>query len=114
MPTLTGSEKQISWAKDILQGPYDLLEKNAKILDKRAAEFDKASLTGHDGDKERAEAAALRAARQRYAQDIAKLPNMAASAIIEKRSGLKIIANNIIADEYQKRKQLNMRKPYKL
>lgn len=104
MPTLSGSEKQISWAKDILKSPYDMLGKNAEIKEKEASAFDRASSNGHGGDRERSEAAAMRAAQKRYAKEVSTLPDMAASAIIDKRSGLKAVANNILQDEYKKRK----------
>lgn len=36
IPTLTGSEKQVSWATDILKNPYDTMVANAKMLEKQA------------------------------------------------------------------------------
>lgn len=104
LPTLAGSEKQVSWATDILRTPYELMGKNAEIKQKQAAAFDKASTNGTGGDNERNEAAALRAAQTRYAKEISSLPGMEAKTIIDKRAGIKDIANNILKDEYKKRK----------
>lgn len=103
IPMLSGSEKQVSWANDILKTPYDMLGKNAEAKEKEAAAFDKASSSGHGGDRERSEAAAMRAAQTRYAKEVSSLPSMAASAIIDKRNALKEVANNILKDEYKKR-----------
>lgn len=116
-PTLTGSEKQVSWATDILRSPYDTMATRAKSYEKQANSFDK--MKEGSGDSERQEAEAYKAAQKRYAAEISVLqkmnPNgMKASDIIDKRGGINAIANNIIADEYKKRPALKYRTPGKV
>lgn len=116
LPTLTGSEKQVSWATDILRNPYDMMEANAKRFEKQADDLDKTK-KGY-GDEFRDEASAFKAAKQRYAAEIATLvkmfPNgMKASEVIDKKSGIKTIATNILADEYKKRPRLSGFIPHK-
>ena len=106
-PTLTGSEKQVSWATDILRRPYDTMASMAKSYEKQADAFDK--VKKGNGDAERQEAAAYKAAQKRYAAEVSNLQKMnpggmKASQIIDKRAGINAIANNIIKDEYKKRK----------
>lgn len=95
IPALTGTEKQIDWATDILKKPHELMLANAKLREKFAAKA--------GGTRELKEADALKAAAKRYAAQIATLPNMEAKQIIDKRSGLRDIAYNILVDEYKKR-----------
>lgn len=102
LPALSGSEKQISWAKDILSNPYETMGARVKSFERMADAFDKGG-KGY-GDKERTEADAYKAAQKRYAEEIGKLKDMKASQIIDQRSGINTIANNIIKDEYRKRK----------
>lgn len=54
LPALSGSEKQISWAKDILSNPYETMGARAKSFERMADSFDKGG-KGY-GDKERTEA----------------------------------------------------------
>ena len=82
MPTLYGSEKQVSWAKEILEATYKTLGSIADSREKQAAAFDKASPNG--GARERKEADAYRTAQSRYAAEISKLPDMKANAIIDR------------------------------
>lgn len=103
LPTMTGTEKQVSWAEDVLKSPYETMRARAENLKKSAAAFDKASSNGAGGARERKEAEAYQAAGKRYAAEISKLHNMAASAIIDKRAAIKNIATNILKDEYKKR-----------
>lgn len=98
---MTGTEKQISYATDILTNPYATMGANAKLRDRTAALLDKTSKKA--GDRERKVADAFRAAQKRWAAETAKLPDMPASKIIEKRSALDRIAYNILRDEYKKR-----------
>lgn len=116
-PTLTGSEKQVAWATDILRSPYDTMMARAKSYEKQADSFDK--IKKGDGDLERQEAAVYKAAQRRYAAEISNLKRMnpggmKASQIIDKRAGINAIANNIIADEYKKRPALKYRVPGKV
>lgn len=100
-PMMTGTEKQIAWAKDILESPYRVLGARAESRKNLAAEFDKASENG--GARERLEAEAYLAAQSRYAADIATLPKeIKASDIIDKRAAFGVIAHNILKDEYVK------------
>ena len=116
IPTLTGSEKQVSWATDILKNPYDTMVANAKMLEKQAIDLEKTK-KGY-GDEFREQASAFKAAQQRYTAEIANLvkmfPNgMKASEIIDKKSGIKAIANTILAAEYKKRPRLKSFIPLK-
>lgn len=111
-PTLTGSEKQIAWATDILRSPYDTMTARAKSYEKQANFFGK--IKKGNGDSESQEAAAYKAAQKRYAAEISNLKRMnpggmKASQIIDNRTGINAIANNIIADEYKKRPALKYR-----
>lgn len=115
-PTLTGSEKQVSWATDILRNPYDTMAANAKRFEKQANDLDKTK-KGY-GSEFREESSAFKAAQKRYASEISNLsklyPNgMKASDIIDKRGGIKAIASNILADEYKKRPNLRSHIPLK-
>lgn len=116
-PTLTGSEKQVSWATDILRSPYDTMEARAKSYEKQANSFDK--IKKGNGENERQVASAYKSAQKRYAAEISNLPKMnpngmKASDIIDKRSGINAIANNIIADEFKKRPALKYEIPGKV
>lgn len=116
-PTLTGSEKQVAWATDILRSPYDTMAARAKSYEKQANSFDK--MKKGNGDSERQEAAAYKAAQKRYSAEISNLKRMnpsgmKASQIIDKRAGINAIANNIIAEEYKKRPALKYRTPGKV
>lgn len=102
LPALSGSEKQVSWAKDILINPYETMGLRAKSYEKMADAFDKGG-NGY-GNQERTAAEAYKAAQSRYAEEIGKLEDMKASQIIDQRSGINTIANNIIKDEYRKHK----------
>lgn len=101
LPTMTGSEKQVSWAKEILESPYKTLGSIADSYEKQAEAFDRTSKNG--GARERKEADAYRAAQSRYAAEISKLPDMKANVIIDRRAAIKDIANNMLKDEYKKR-----------
>lgn len=116
-PTLTGSEKQVAWATDILRSPYDTMAARAKSYEKQADSFDK--IKKGNGDSERQEAKAYKAAQKRYAAEVSSLqkmnPNgMKASDIIDKRGRINAIANNIIADEFKKRPALKYSTPGKV
>lgn len=116
-PTLTGSEKQVAWATDILRSPYDTMATRAKSYEKQANSFDK--MKKGSGDAERQEAEAYKAAQKRYAAKVSGLqkmnPNgMKAKDIIDNRGGINASANNIIADEYRKRPALKYRTPGKV
>lgn len=107
LPTLSGSEKQVSWAKDILTHPYDSMGSWAKSFEKQADAFDKGG-KGY-GDSERETANAYKAAQKRYAQEVKSLEKMfpsgmKASQVIDMRPRINDMANNIIKDEYKKRK----------
>lgn len=117
VPTLTGSEKQVSWATDILRSPYDTMAARAKSYEKQANSFDK--MKKGNGDSERQEAEAYKVAQKRYAAEISGLQKMKpsgmkASDIIDRRGSINAIANNIIADEYKKRPALKYRIPGKV
>ena len=107
LPALSGSEKQVSWAKDILTHPYDIMGSWAKSFAKQAAAFDKGGKG--DGDAERQTADAYKAAQKRYAQEVKSLgkmfpSGMKASQIIDMKPRINDMANYIIKDEYKKRK----------
>lgn len=117
LPELKGSEKQVSWATDILRSPYDTMEARAKSYEKQANSFDK--IKKGNGENERQVASAYKSAQKRYAAEISNLPKMnpngmKASDIIDKRSGINAIANNIIADEFKKRPALKYEIPGKV
>lgn len=107
LPTLSGSEKQVSWAKDILTHPYDIMGSWAKSFERQADAFDKGG-KGY-GDEERQTADAYKAAQKRYAQEVKSLgkmfpSGMKASQIIDMKPRINDMANYIIKDEYKKRK----------
>lgn len=82
-PTLTGSEKQVAWATDILRSPYDTMAARAKSYEKQANSFDK--MKKGNGDLERQEAAVYKAAQKRYAAgdaDIQPLSQALAGCIL--------------------------------
>lgn len=74
LPTLSGSEKQVSWAKDILTHPYNIMGSYAKAFERQADAFDKGG-KGY-GDAERQTADAYKAAQKRYAQEVKSLGKM--------------------------------------
>lgn len=106
LPTLSGSEKQVAWANDILTTPYEIMGKRVVNYTKQAETFEKGGKGW--GDKERLIAAAYKAAQSRYAAEVSGLAKsfpggMRASQIIDKQSALRTLANKIIEDEYKKR-----------
>ena len=106
MPELSGSEKQVSWATDILRSPFDTMGLRAKSLEKNADVFDKTKKGS--GERERKEADAYKAAQRRYAQEVENLKKqfpsgMKASQVIFEKGRINTIANRIIQDEYKKR-----------
>lgn len=104
VPELNGSEKQVQYARDILTKPYERMLSLAKSFETQAKGFDKASSDGKGGASERRQAAAYRESANRYAKEISSLPkNMKARDIIDKQFGIRQIANNIVAAEYEKR-----------
>nr|DAG60010.1 MAG TPA: hypothetical protein [Caudoviricetes sp.]DAL02678.1 MAG TPA: hypothetical protein [Caudoviricetes sp.] len=105
IPELTGTEKQVAWAKDILTNPHASMLATAKLQRERAKKYDKQSTTGRGGDASRAEAEACEAAAKRYQKEVSGLPkSMKAKDIIDKRYGIETLANAIVSDEYKKRK----------
>ena len=92
LPALSGSEKQVSWAKSF--------ERQANAFDKGGKGY---------GDAERQTADAYKAAQKRYAQEVKSLgkmfpSGMKASQIIDMKPRINDMANYIIKDEYKKRK----------
>lgn len=105
LPEISGTEKQVSWAKDILTNPHETMLANAKLNEKRRAEVIKKSGKAKSGNDYKQEADAYAAAGKRYKAEIAKLPkSMKASQIIDRRDFITNVAETIINDEFKKRK----------
>lgn len=100
LPHITGSERQVSWANDILRVPYQNLGSAAASHERIAKEL------GRNGGRERDKANAYRAAQKRYADQVKDLGSgkeMSASQIIDRRFGFSKVAQNIAEDEFRKR-----------
>lgn len=105
IPELTGTEKQVAWAKDILTNPHASMRATAKLERERAKKYDKQSTTGHGGDDARTMAEACEAAAKRYQKEVSKLPKaMKAKDIIDKRYSIESRAKAILDEECRKRK----------
>lgn len=100
LPRISGSERQVSWASDILRTPYLNLGNAASQHERMAKSL------GSNGARERDQASAYRAAQKRYAdqvKDLGKGKEMPASQIIDRRYGFFRVAQNIAMDEFKKR-----------
>lgn len=92
-PSVTGSEKQKSWAKDIMENPH-------KILGSRA------SLSERLGDKKDAEI--FRSAQKKYADAVGQVKNRAgdrfnAKWVIDQKGAFQSMAQQILQDEAKKK-----------
>ena len=92
-PSVTGSEKQKSWAKDIMENPH-------KILGSRA------SLSERLGDKKDAEI--FRSAQRKYADAVGEVKNRAgdrfnAKWVIYQKGAFQSMAQQILQDEAKKK-----------
>ena len=92
-PSVTGSEKQKSWAKDIMENPH-------KILGSRA------SLSERLGDKKDAEI--FRSAQRKYADAVGQVKNRAgdrfnAKWVIDQKGAFQSMAQQILQDEAKKK-----------
>lgn len=100
LPEITGSDRQVQWAKDILRTPYENLGNAANSHDNIANQL------GSNGSDQRNRANAYRAAQQRYANQVRELGGgnpVSASQIIDRRTGFSRVAQNIAMDEFRKR-----------
>lgn len=104
LPELTGSEKQIAWAKDILVAPYErlccLAEHNLHLADK----FDQVG----GGNDYREDAAACTAAAGQYAAMLtASVSSLSAGisavSIIESKTRYMSIARDLLRKELRAR-----------
>lgn len=96
-PAMTGSEKQVSYAKDIIENPY----KNAMV---HAQTSDRLAKLGLKSEKEYA--AVYRAAASEYKSGVGAVVDMLgakASAIIDKKSRFRTVMNALI-DKHAKEK----------
>lgn len=105
-PTMSGSEKQVSWAKDIIETPYRNLGQRAESAAIVARRFES---TGGKAADYRAEEAAYRSAQTEYARRVGELASratggLAASQVINKRNVFQTLADQIAQDQLRRRK----------
>lgn len=106
-PSMSGSEKQVAWAKDIIETPYLNLGLRAEGAATIAKRFERAvgSAMGY-----RREEAAYRAAQARYAEVINTMARNASRGIrsgdiIDRRGAFQQAANELAEEELQKRRR---------
>lgn len=103
MPALSGSPRQVQYAKDILNRGYDNLGQAARAEESIIVQLGKKATQDNSANQR---AQAYRVAQNRYAEQIKSLKQMGtmqASQIINQRIGLEKIARNLAADEFRKR-----------
>lgn len=99
VPKISGTERQIVYAKDILMNPYNTMTANVKLFEGRIKKYNLG-----ENSRENKQVAAYKAASRRYAESVSELPKeMKARDIIDKAYGIRSVASNILADEYKKR-----------
>lgn len=106
-PTMSGSEKQVSWAKDIIETPYKNLGLRA---DGAATIARRLEAGGGRADDYRAEESAYRAAQARYAEGMNSMARntqggLKASQVIERRGMFQQAANELAEEELRKRRR---------
>ena len=106
-PAMSGSERQVSWAKDIIETPYRNLGARADSAAEIARRFES---TGGRADDYRAEEAAYRAAQVRYAEGMDSMARntpggLKASQVIERRGRFQAAADELAREELRKRRR---------
>lgn len=98
-PRMSGSEKQVAWATDILREPYTALGGQAKSHERTAKEL------GNHGGRELEQARAYRNAQNRYAEQVKQLGelNLTAGQVIDRKNRFMGIARAIAEDEFKRR-----------
>lgn len=98
-PRMSGSEKQVAWATDILREPYTALDGEAKSHERTAKAL------GSHGGRELEQARAYRNAQNRYAEQVKQLGelNLAAGQVIDRKDRFMGIARAIAEDEFKRR-----------
>lgn len=105
-PAMSGTEKQVAYARDILKRPYDNLGQAAAVADRNVKRFE--ATIPEDAKKYRGQAAAYRAAQKEYAKGVSELKapsgQLSASMVIERKNRFGGIAEKIAESEFRKRK----------
>ncbi len=98
-PRMSGSEKQVAWATDILREPYAALDGAAKLHERIAKQL------GNHGGRELELAGAYRNAQNRYANQVKQLGelNLTARQVIERRTQFRGVARALAEDEFKRR-----------
>lgn len=105
-PAMTGSERQVSWAKDIIETPYRNLGQKAETAATIAKRFEGSGVSAADY---RAEESAYRSAQREYARQVNDLANRApggltASQVIDRRGVFQTLANQISEEQLRRRR----------
>lgn len=113
MPEITsGSEKQISWARDIIEKPYNDLLSRYRVEERlREADISIAKKQGRKPPKPSADYEASKAAVNRYASEVSKISSVPwakmndAKWIIDHRIQFSQMGKEILNEEQRKRRR---------